>query len=136
MRIVIDASVALKWVLSEPGSDVAIALRQEELIAPVLWLAEAANALWRAARVGQLTANEANDRFAELENAPIISLAMEPYLGRALRVATEINHPIYDCIYLALALHHETHVITADRRFAAIANRPGMSGRVRLLLGG
>ena len=34
--IVVDASVALKWVLTEPDSDVAIALRNEELIAPDL----------------------------------------------------------------------------------------------------
>ena len=133
MRIVVDASVALKWVLSEPGSDAATALREEELIAPVLWLAEAANGLWRAVRAGQLTADDARDLFAELENAPVIPLEMEPHLGRALRIATESNHPIYDCIYLAAALHHDTYVVTADCRFAAIGNRSEMTGRIRLL---
>jgi len=36
--IVVDASVAVKWVLDEPDSAAAVALRDEELIAPVLWL--------------------------------------------------------------------------------------------------
>jgi predicted nucleic acid-binding protein len=47
LTVVIDASVAIKWVLEEPGSEQAISLQDEELIAPALWLIEAANALWR-----------------------------------------------------------------------------------------
>ena len=133
MSIVIDASVALKWVLDEAGSDAADALRNQELIAPVLWLAEAANALWRGVRVSQLTAAEAADLLSELNNAPIASLAMEPHIERALMLATEQNHPIYDCIYLALALHHDTYVVTADRRFAAMAQQPSLADRIRLL---
>jgi predicted nucleic acid-binding protein len=133
VRIVVDASVALKWVLDEPGSAAAVALRDHELIAPALWLAEAANALWRHARIGEISIDEAGAHFAELMNAPVASLAMEPHLERALELAIEIAHPIYDCIYLALALHHRTHVVTADRRFASAASTPALAGGVRLL---
>jgi predicted nucleic acid-binding protein len=131
--IVIDASVGLKWVLDEPGSDAASALCDQELIAPALWLAEAANALWRLARMSQLTTDEAAARFFELLNAPVASLAIEPHLPRALKLAAEIGHPVYDCLYLSLALHHQTHVITADRRFASAASAPQLAGSVRLL---
>ena len=34
---------------------------------------------------------------------------------------------------LALALHHGTHVVTADNRFVAAVSRPDLAGRVRLL---
>lgn len=61
------------------------------------------------------------------------SVPIEPFLDRALHLAAQIGHPVYDCIYLALAEHHATHVITADRRFAAAANVPDLAGRVRLL---
>ncbi len=135
MTIVIDASVALKWVLDEADSDTAIALRDENLIAPVLWLAEAANALWRGARIGQLTAPQARTRLSELRNAPVASLPIEPHLDRALMLAAEIGHPVYHCLYLALALHHDTHVVTADRRFAAAVSAGTFGGRVRLLAG-
>ncbi len=134
MTIVIDASVAVKWVLRETDSDAADALLDHhDLMAPVLWLAEAANALWRRARIGEITADEANLRLSELLNAPVASVAIEPHLDRALRLATEIGHPVYDCVYLAVALHHQTHVVTADRRFAAAAAQPALAGRVRLL---
>lgn len=134
MRIVVDASVALKWVFDEPGSAAATALRNDELIAPALWLAESTNALWRRARIGDITAEQANVRLSELLNAPVASLPIEPYLERALGLAVEIDHPVYDCLYLAVALRHDTHVVTADRRFAAAVRRPDLAGRVRLLV--
>jgi predicted nucleic acid-binding protein len=133
VRIVVDASVALKWVVSETGSDSADALLDQDLIAPVLWLVEAANALWRRARIGDITVEQAIMRLSDLRKAPVTSLAMEPHLDRALNLATEIGHPIYDCLYLALALRHDTHVVTADRRFASAANVSGLTDRVRLL---
>jgi predicted nucleic acid-binding protein len=131
--IVVDASVAVKWVLDEPGSEAATALRGEELIAPVLWLAEASNVIWRRVRIGEIAADEARVRLSELMNAPVASLSMEPCLDRALQLATELDHPIYDCIYLALALRHDAYVVTADNRFATAASRPELTGRVRLL---
>jgi predicted nucleic acid-binding protein len=133
VTIVIDASVAVKWVLSEKGSDAADALLDQDLMAPGIWLAEAANALWREARTGGISTEEASARLAELLNAPVASLPIEPHLEPALRLAMELGHPVYDCIYLALALHHQTHVVTADRRFAAAASAPPLAGAVRLL---
>ena len=133
MSIIIDASVALKWVLDEPGSDAAVTLHDQELIAPALWLAEAANALWRRARIGEISDDEAASRFSELMNAPVASIPIEPHLRAALELATEIGHPVHDCIYLALALHRRTHMVTADRRFASAVSTPALAGTVRLL---
>jgi predicted nucleic acid-binding protein len=133
VRIVVDASVALKWVLDEPESEAAVALRDQELMAPALWLADAASGLWRHARIGEISVDEAAANFVELMNAPVALLPIEPYLEHALKLAIEIGHPVYDCVYLALALHHQTHVVTADRRFAAAASIPALAGGVRLL---
>ena len=99
-----------------------------------MWLAEAANALWRRARIGEITTDEASSRLSELLKAPVASLPIAPYLERALALAMEIGHPVYDRIYLAVALHHGTHVVTADRRFVSAASQPGIEGRVRLLV--
>ena len=133
MTIVIDSSVALKWVLDETGSEAAITLKDEVLIAPVFWLAEAANALWRHARLGQITADQALERYDQLTEAPVAAVPIEPHIRQALVLAVEIGHPLYDCLYLALALRHGTEVVTANRRFAAAAARSGHAGQVRLL---
>jgi predicted nucleic acid-binding protein len=55
MRVVVDASVALKWLVEETGSDLAERVAaQHELIAPELIVAEVQNALWRVERAGRL----------------------------------------------------------------------------------
>jgi predicted nucleic acid-binding protein len=53
----------------------------------------------------------------------------------ASKLATEIGHPVDDYLYLALALRHDTYVVTADRRFAAIASLSDLTDRVRLFSG-
>jgi predicted nucleic acid-binding protein len=134
VTIVVDASVALKWVLDEAGSDAAFALRDEELIAPSLWLVEAANALWRRTATGELTARQANARLSALLDAPVASLAMETLVTAALQLASAIDHPVYDCLYLALAIDRTTFVVTADRRFHdVVRRRRALVDRVRLL---
>ena len=136
MSVVVDASVALKWVLDEPGKEDADALLDEELIAPALWLLEAANALWRRARRGEISGAEAKERLAELYNAPVTTSAIEDDLPAAADLAHALGQPVYDCLYLAVAIRENTHVVTADSRFhAAVERSPALKGAVRLLGG-
>jgi predicted nucleic acid-binding protein len=49
--LVIDASIAVKWVVEEDGTSEALALRQKaKLIAPELLVAECANILWKKSK--------------------------------------------------------------------------------------
>jgi predicted nucleic acid-binding protein len=123
MKVVIDASVALKWVVPEDGSDAARELRKFELIAPNIWLAEVANALWRHVLRRELEPERAEGLLRELTVAPVLTTPLEADIQIALRLANELSHPIYDCIYLALAQRERTHVITADRRFALLVSK-------------
>ena len=90
----IDASVALKWVLDEPGQEAADALLEEELIAPSLWLLEAANALWRRAQRGEITGEAASERLAEPFNTPVTSATIEDDLLAAADLAHVLAHPL------------------------------------------
>ncbi len=134
MTIVVDASIALKWVLEEPGSDAAEELLEKDLAAPSLWLLEAGNALWRRTVRGELTRAEAVERLTELTKAPVASVPLEQDLPEALRLALQLNHPVYDCLYLALAKRLGTFVVTADTRFGqAVGNHDSHVGHIRIL---
>jgi predicted nucleic acid-binding protein len=135
--IIVDASVAVKWVVSESGSDQAAALlNQDRLGAPTLWLSEASNALWAKVMRQQLTAEEARGQAAELADAPVVPIGLPGLLPVAMRLALELQHPIYDCIYLSAAMQRDTHVVTADRRFFEKATgQPALAERVKLLGG-
>ena len=122
---VVDASVALKWVLDEPGSVAASELLDGRwLFAPPLLATEVANALWVVARRGQITGAEAEDALDLILRAPFQPLPSGLNLPRrALELARLLDHPVYDCTYLALAITLEWPVVTADRRFADAASR-------------
>ena len=56
---VIDASVAIKWVVDEPGTEQALLLRRHHLVAPDLLVPECANILWKKIRRGELSEAQA-----------------------------------------------------------------------------
>jgi predicted nucleic acid-binding protein len=132
--IIVDASVAVKWVVSEPGSDDAVALLRRPLGAPVLWLSEACNALWAKVMRRQLNPEEAQGQAADLADAPVTPIALPGLLPVAMRLALELEHPIYECFYLSAAVQKDTYVMTADRRFfERAAAHPDLAERVKLL---
>jgi predicted nucleic acid-binding protein len=134
VKIVVDASVALKWVLNEPDKDAADALMRDELLAPDLLRIEAANALWAFQRRGGMTADEVQDRLALLVASPVRFASHAQDVDQALSIACRLSHPVYDCVYLALAMREQATMVTADKRFlAAVAAAPEFSGFVRSL---
>lgn len=114
--LVIDASVAVKWVVQEPGTPEALALRKARLAAPDLIIPECANILWKKHRLGQLTSAEASAAAQLLERADMELVAMGAQLHRATELAIELDHPAYDCFYIALALDKGCAFATADQR--------------------
>jgi predicted nucleic acid-binding protein len=124
MTIVVDASVAAQWVLEEASTPRANALRLESgLIAPSLIAAEIGSALWKAVRRGVIASADA---LAAIEVAllPFEALiAIEELRIRALALAVELQHPIYDCFYIALAEREQAPLITADEAMIAAARK-------------
>ena len=112
--LVIDASVAVKWVIEEEGTTEALALRDRALAAPDLLIAECANILWKKVRRNELSEQEALFAAGLLARADIELMAMRPYLEAAVRIAVALDHPAYDCIYIALAEAEELRFVTAD----------------------
>jgi predicted nucleic acid-binding protein len=119
VTLVVDASVALKWFLvDEPYRAEAKAVlgSGEALIAPDLIIAETCNAAWRGVRVGRMRQDQAEEMARSLPGM-IDSLVASPLLAeRAIVVAGQLDHAVYDCFYLALAEAYDASFVTADAR--------------------
>lgn len=136
MRLTIDTSVAVKLVLAEVGSDAARALLASdvEFIAPDLIHVEMANALWANALSRRITPDLATH----------LATVWPPLVGRfygvtevmreALHLAFLLDHAIYDCIFLALAVRENAPLITADRRFLNLLAGTSLVGHARPLV--
>jgi len=131
---VVDASVLVKWVVLKSDSDRARALSAVRLEAPDLLPVECANILWKKARRGQLSEREACASLASLLAAPVELFASRELLDSALRLSLDLQHPVYDCVYITLALRRNIPLLTADRGLHAAATKQRqLAGRVILL---
>lgn len=128
--LVVDASVAVKFVVEESGSDRAQGLLAgpDVLIAPDWLLAEAGHAMWKKVNRGELTRADAQrslellpDFFGSLRSARELTAA-------AYDLSFRLSHPVYDCLYLALAMVEDCRLVTVDGKFRAALARAGLSG--------
>lgn len=115
-RLVIDASVAVKWVVPEPDSTRAEVLLDHGLVAPDLLFVECANVLWKKVRRGEMTAEEAEIAAQTLEQAELAVMSTRGYLAVATSIAVEFDHRAYDAVYLAAAEASDLRLVTADER--------------------
>ena len=118
--IVVDASVAVQWLVDEEFSTQAAQLLfgGTRLIAPGLIFAEVANALWKMQRRREFEVEQMKRAMNTFRfSAILIPTSMQELSASAIKIAAEIDHAVYDCYYLALALRKYCRVVTADRRF-------------------
>ena len=105
-------------MVEEDGTREALVLRQKaKLIAPDLLVAECANIFWKKVQRGELLKAEALLAARLLQSAEIELLPTRSLFEAATRMSIEINHPAYDCLYLALAVEKECQLVSADERF-------------------
>lgn len=124
-RLVLDASAVVRII---EGSPQAAAFQQAVLdaalvLAPELMLTEVSNALWRLQRAGQLQA-ESLQQCLSRAAALVDHIEPDRHLQvEALALACHLDHPVYDCLYLALARREAAVLLTADQKLMALATQ-------------
>ena len=135
MTFVIDASVAVKFLTLQAGSEQAFAYidSPEALIAPDLIVPEVANALWKKVKQSELLEIHAQRSIDDLPEF-FVSLESTVVLMRdAFRLSFQLRHAVYDCVYLALAIRESAILVTADRKFMNAIGRHKLERFAELL---
>ena len=118
MTLVVDASVALKWFVDEEGSPEAGSLLTGGiiLIAPDLIMPEICNGTWKLVRRGMMDQIQQTAAVTRLPSMLDELAPTGPLAPRAAAISMLLDHPAYDCFYLALAEQRGATMVTADRR--------------------
>ncbi|MFN6132037.1 MAG: type II toxin-antitoxin system VapC family toxin [Synechococcaceae cyanobacterium] len=125
LACVLDASAAVRLILADPAAaDLAERVGGAALVlAPELMLTELANTLWKLQRADRLNGLDPQELLAEAREL-VDRLEPDRHLqAEALALACHLNHPVYDCLYLALARREAASLISSDRRLNALAER-------------
>src|SRR3954470_20737200 len=122
MTLVIDASVVIKWYVTESDSDSAARLLdvEENFLVPDLLFAECASILAKLVRRGTLTPERALIIVHAIMDGPFMIVPNSRIADDALKLelSTSTGVSAYDASYVALADLFNTRCITADRKLA------------------
>jgi len=124
---VVDASVAVKWVVSEIHFESARRLlgRDYNLLVPDFFFVEVANVFWKRVKRGEDSVDDAKVALEAIRAQPLqvhLSLQLMP---RAFELAIETQRAVYDCVYLTLAVKYQCQMATADEKlFNALQHGP------------
>lgn len=129
MRLVVDASVAVKWFLPELHSIRAGRLRDARyaLVAPDLIRLEIGNVLWNRVQRNEMTSEAAAGHLEAFDTARTEILRASGLVKAAFHLAVSLRSTVYDCLYLALAVEENCALITADRKFYAAVHASGFA---------
>jgi predicted nucleic acid-binding protein len=132
MTLIVDASVATKWFVEESDSDRARRLRGEEpMMAPDFLLIEAFHVVWKRVRRGLDGPQALRDLTGALTSSFDSFAPSGDLVAAAAGHALSLSHPIYDCLYIALADREGAVLVTADERQFAAARKARV--KVRML---
>lgn len=125
--VVFDASVLLKLFIAEEHSETAVELFTEhEAHAPDWWRMECVSGAWKHFNRGEMSVVEAATRFEGIRRLDVVDHSFVDLAPPASALALELVHPVYDCLYVALALAECMSLVTSDRRQAAAARDVGV----------
>ncbi len=118
-KIVVDASIVVKWFIPEIHSEHAIRLLNKPIkfLAPNLIYAEVGNILWKKLRLKELTQESAQDILNDFKKIPLEVIDNHILLETAWQIATKYQRTFYDSLYLALAYIENCLFVTADQVF-------------------
>jgi predicted nucleic acid-binding protein len=125
-RCVVDASIAVKWFVTEEHSDLAVeVLRNNELIAPDLLWPEIGNIIWKKVNCSELIEKDAASILELFLKAPVTRYSSAGMIPIALEIALETGGTVYDSLYVTLAAAEDCRMVTADRRlFNSLTRTP------------
>ena len=127
--LVLDASVAIAWLLEDEENPVADAARGRIVdggaFVPHVWHLEVRNAMLVAERRRRITAQGATVRLRSLKELPIYT-DVEPDLETAIELARGHRLAIYDAVYLELARRRNEALATLDAALARAAAAEGL----------
>lgn len=131
LAAVVDTNVVAYFLLkTEPFVEEAAGFLRLgwTLFAPASWESELANVVWMAIRAGIIDLSEGCRRLEFASALGLVSIPVKGLWNGALARAVDREHPVYDTLFVELAVRRGLPLLTFDqallKRFPDVAHRP------------
>jgi len=118
--IILDSSAALRCSLPQIDRAESDAfrsvVRENECVSPVLFLSEISNAVWKEVRFRELKKALAVEIISSISKMTTLHFEDDLLISTAFEIALDSEHPVYDCIYIAMGRHYNAPILTADKK--------------------
>jgi predicted nucleic acid-binding protein len=118
-QAVVDAGVAVRWMVPEAQSENAESLLADRagLLVPGHWAAEVATALRAKSAIhGVMSRQDAIERIVWIGGVAVEVVPVNRLIVAATGIAFDLHATAYDTLYLALAEHSGAALVTAGRK--------------------
>lgn len=128
-RLVVDASVAVKWFVPEIHSEAALRLlkKERDLLVPDLVWGEVGNILWKKKQRAEITDENARFILQQLGRFNLAVHSSQELAATAWALASRLKRTFYDSLYLALSESQGCPLVTADRRLFNAVSPAGLN---------
>jgi len=132
MNLIVDASIVIKWFVTENLREEArqLIVQGHSLHSPDFVVIELANIAWKKVLRKEIDERQAKGIVAaSLGGTPIRHRAVN-FAERGTEIALGLGHPVYDCIYIACAEELGSILVTADTRLEKAVQATRFASRI------
>lgn len=128
MKVVLDVSAAISIATAAPGKEwlTEAVLEAGEILVPDLYLTEATNAAWKFFHIEGASLAQIQQLARRSIDLPDQVVPATDLWQDALVMGHQLDHPVYDCLYLVLAQQSNAYLLTLDKRMARLAEKLGI----------
>lgn len=123
--IIIDTNIVLSWVIQQDVPEIDF-IEHSQCIAPQFLKIETINILRKYYVMKKIPLHIIEQYYEDILIVIDIFVPDETILDRAKSISFAINHPIYDCLFIALAQQFESPLLSFDKRLLEKADSLGV----------
>jgi len=125
MIVVLDASAAIKIIIQQDSTKALIDYlkKADWVIAPDIYVSEATNVFWKYHHFENLPLDTCENALSKTIALIDDFISTRDMHREAFSLSCQIQHPVYDSMYLVCARRHDGIIVSADKKLNQLAQK-------------
>ena len=127
MRIVLDASAAIRAIIDADSELLEILSHAETIMVPNLYLAEVGNVFLQYVKHKLISYDTALEYIQDAYDLITLKIDESTIVTSAFKISLEYQLSYYDSLYLAIAIESDSKLLTRDKKLVKVSKKLGVN---------